>query len=351
MLSEQEIKRYARQTILPEIGEAGQLKLKHARVLVIGAGGLGCPVLQYLAAAGVGTLGVVDIDKVEESNLARQILFSAADIGRPKAEVAWEKIYQQNPLINVNAHNIYLNSENALEIIPAYDMVVDGSDNFATRYLVNDACVILNRPLVFGSIFKFEGQISVFNYKDGPTYRCLYPEPPLEGDVPNCAETGVMGALPGICGTLMVNEVIKIITGIGEVLSGRLLSFNTLNMQFSQFDFSAIPANRGVKKLGDYEVFCGSFREISAIELKKKMSDRHDFQLIDVREESEYLQKNIGGTLIPLSELAEKLALIDAEKETIVHCASGARSKKAVRILTEKGFKNVYNLKNGLLDF
>jgi len=351
MLSEQEIKRYARQLIIPEIGAAGQLKLKNARVLVIGAGGLGCPVLQYLAAAGVGTLGVVDMDKVEESNLARQILFCADDIGRPKAETAREKILRQNPFIDVNAYNLYLNAENALEIISAYDMVVDGTDNFATRYLVNDACVILNKPLVFGSLFKFEGQVSVFNYLGGPTYRCLYPEPPRDGDVPNCAETGVLGVLPGICGTLMVNEAIKIITGIGEVASGKLLSFDILSMQFNRFDLSLIPVNREIKKLGDYEFFCGSAKEISAIELKKKMSAQHDFQLIDVREESEYLQKNIGGTLIPLSELTEKLALIDAEKETIVHCASGARSKKAVRILTEKGFKNVYNLKNGLLDF
>lgn len=351
MLSEQEIKRYARQLILPEIGEAGQLKLKQAKVLVIGAGGLGCPVLQYLAASGAGTLGVVDPDQVEESNLPRQILFSAEDTGRPKAEVAREKLCEQNPFIHVNSYNIYLDAQNALQTISSYDIVVDGSDNFATRYLVNDACVILNKPLVFGSIFKYEGQVSVFNYKGGPTYRCLYPESPLEGEVPNCAEIGVMSALPGICGTLMANEVVKIITGLGEVCSGKLLSFNTLNLQFHSFDFSVIPAYKEIKKLGNYELFCGSAREITSIELKKKMSACHDFQLIDVREESEYLQKNIGGTLIPLAELADKLTQFDAEKETIVHCASGARSKKAVRVLTEKGFKKVYNLKNGLLDF
>ncbi len=351
MLSKEEIKRYARHLVLPEIGQEGQLKLKQARVLVIGAGGLGCPVLQYIAAAGVGTIGIIDPDKVEESNLQRQILFSVNDIGKYKVGAAKEKLTAQNPFIDIITYREALEPSNALEIVKNYDLVVDGSDNFHTRYLVNDACVILNKPLVFGSIFKFEGQVSVFNFENGPTYRCLYPESPAEGEVPNCAETGVIGVLPGICGTLMANEAIKMITGIGEVLSGRLLSFDSLTMHFSVFQIRSNPANHKIISLADYEAFCGTSPEISAVELKKKINSGHKFQLIDVREEKEYLQKNIGGLLIPLDSLAKHLDKIDPKNEVIVHCASGARSKKAVQLLKEKGFQKVFNLKNGLLDF
>lgn len=351
MLNEKEIRRYARHLILPEIGEAGQLKLKKAKVLVVGAGGLGCPVLQYLTAAGVGTLGIVDPDKVDESNLQRQILFSTEDIGKYKTEVAREKLERQNPHISIISHISYLHSQNALELISQYDIVVDGSDNFATRYLVNDACVILNKILVFGSIFKFDGQVSVFNYKDGPTYRCLYPDPPGTGEVPNCAETGVLGVLPGICGSLMANEALKIITGIGETLSGKLLLFDALTMQFNTIGIKAIPENKQIAALMDYEAFCGSEPEITAEQLRNKIKLSEDFQLIDVREQSEFNAKNIGATLIPLGELSNNLYKIDPGKEVIVHCASGVRSKKAVAFLKEKGFKRVYSLKNGLLDF
>ncbi|MGZ3862393.1 MAG: molybdopterin-synthase adenylyltransferase MoeB [Bacteroidia bacterium] len=351
MLNQNEIKRYARHLIMPEIGEGGQIKLKNAKVLVVGAGGLGCPVLQYLTAAGVGTIGIVDPDKVEESNLQRQILFSSEDIGKYKTEVAKEKLLAQNPNIRLISHILYLTSQNALEIISRYDIIVDGSDNFATRYLVNDACVMLNKILVFGSVFKFDGQVSVFNYNNGPTYRCLYPEPPAGGEVPNCSEVGVLGVLPGICGVLMANETIKIITGVGEVLGGKLLFFDLLAMQFNLVDIAAVPENKNIKALIDYETFCGNFEEVTAEQVKQKIELNENIQLVDVREQAEYNAKNIGATLIPLGDLANNLHKINASKEIIVHCASGARSKKAVALLKEKGFKKVYNLKNGLLDF
>jgi adenylyltransferase/sulfurtransferase len=351
MLTIQENIRYARHIILPEIGPQGQEKLKKAKALIIGAGGLGCPVLQYLAAAGVGKIGIIDYDRIEASNLQRQILFSSDDIGKFKAEAAKEKLFKQNPNINIISHVSYLTSVNAPEIVSQYDIVIDGSDNFATRYLVNDACVILNKTLVFGSIYKFDGQVSVFNYKSGPTYRCLYPEPPVSGEVANCAEVGVLAVLPGICGTFMANEVIKIITEIGEVLSGKLLVFDALTMQFNTFNITLDPKNKEIDKLIDYDVFCGTSKEISADQLKEKIKTKQDFQLIDVREESEYNVKNIGGILIPLNTLANSLYKINKEKEIIVHCASGMRSKKAMAVLKENGFTNVYNLKNGLLDF
>ncbi len=350
-MTDEELKRYNRHIILPEIGLEGQQKLKQAKVLVIGAGGLGCPVLQYLTAAGVGTIEIVDFDKVDDSNLQRQVLYSTDDVGKPKAQIAKEKLGRQNPYINLIAHVTQLTASNALEIISLYDIVVDGSDNFATRYLVNDACVILNKILVFGSIFKFDGQVSVFNYKDGPTYRCLYPEPPANGEVPNCAEVGVIGVLPGIIGTLQANEVIKIIVEIGEVLSGKLLVLNALTMQFDTFGISANVANKKIDKLIDYDIFCGSPPEISANELREKIKLKQDFQLLDVRELHEYEIKNIGGKLIPLNELMANLDKLSKEKELVVHCASGVRSKKAIAILKENGFTKVYNLKKGLLDF
>src|ERR1035437_3341330 len=275
-LNTEEIKRYARHLILPEIGIEGQEKLKQAKVLVVGAGGLGCPVLQYLAAAGVGTIGMVDDDVVDETNLQRQSLFSNEDIGRKKAEVAKEKLSKLNPHIILTSDPLHLTSANALEIISHYDLVIDGSDNFPTRYLVNDACVMLNKPLVFGSIFKFEGQVSVFNYKNGPTYRCLFPEPPV--DSPNCAEIGVLGVLPGIVGTIMANEALKIILCIGEVLSGKLFVLDALNFQTQVISFEKNPENLKIKSLIDYEELCasplshgrgvgGEVKEISADEL------------------------------------------------------------------------------------
>jgi len=350
-LNNEEKKRYARHLILPEIGLEGQQKLKQAKVLVIGAGGLGCPVLQYLTAAGIGTIGIIDFDKVDESNLQRQILYNTEDIGKYKAEVAKKKLAKQNPHIQLTAITSQLTANNALDIISQYDIVVDGSDNFATRYLVNDACIILNKILVFGSIYRFDGQVSVFNYKNGPTYRCLYPEPPNDGEMANCAEVGVIGVLPGIVGTLQANEVLKIVTEIGEILSGKLLMFDALTMQFNTFNITANPENKKIDKLIDYAVFCGTTKEISADDLREKIRQQQDFQLIDVREESEYQLKNIGGVLIPLNALQNNLHKIDKEKETIVHCASGVRSKKAITILKENGFTKVYNLKNGLLDF
>ncbi|HEX7413896.1 MAG TPA: molybdopterin-synthase adenylyltransferase MoeB [Bacteroidia bacterium] len=350
-MTNEEKRRYARHIILPEIGLEGQQKLKQAKVLVVGAGGLGCPVLQYLTAAGVGTIGIIDFDTVDETNLQRQVLYSTQDIGKYKADIAKEKLEKQNPYINLIAHVEHLTSANALKIISQYDIVVDGSDNFATRYLVSDACVILNKVLVFGSIFKFEGQVSVFNYKGGPTYRCLYPEPPVEGDVPNCAEIGVLGVLPGIVGTLQANEVIKIITKNGEVLSGKLLTLDALTMQFNTFTIAVNTKNKKIDKLIDYDSFCGIIKEISAEELKQKIKSKEDFQLIDVREPREYQLKNIGGILIPLNELEKNLDKISKEKEIVVHCASGARSKKATTILNKNGFDKVFNLKKGLLNF
>ncbi|MBI2269571.1 MAG: molybdopterin-synthase adenylyltransferase MoeB [Bacteroidetes bacterium] len=352
MFSTAELNRYNRHIILPEIGIEGQKKLKQAKVLVIGAGGLGCPVLQYLAAAGVGHIGIIDDDRVDESNLQRQILYSTGDIGKCKAEVAKEKLSAQNPFVHLISHISYLISDNAISIIKDYNLVVDCSDNFPTRYLVNDACVLLNKPLVFGSIFKFEGQVSVFNYKGGPTYRCLYPAPPPANEVPNCSEIGVIGVLPGIIGTLQANEVIKIITGIGEVLSGKLLTLDTLSMNFETFSFDLVPENKNISSLADYQQLCGiPVKEISGEELKRKIKLKEEFQLIDVRESAEYNLKNIGGELIPLNELMNYIDKIKKNIPVIIHCQSGTRSRKAVELLNSKGFGNVYSLKRGLVDF
>ncbi len=349
MLNPQELKRYNRHIILPEIGMEGQQKLKLAKVLVIGAGGLGCPLLQYLAAGGVGTIGVVDSDKVDESNLHRQILYSSNDIGKNKTDVAAKKLSELNPFIKIISIVSYLNSENALQLFSDFDIIIDGSDNFATRYLVNDACVILNKPFVSGSIYKFQGQVSVFNFNDGPTYRCLYPEP---GDIPNCAEVGVLGVLPGIVGCLMANETIKIIIGKGEILSGKLLVFDSLTMQFNTFEFSSVAENKNIKTLSNYDFFCEKdVKEITATELKNKIKVGEKFQLIDVREPHEYEQENIGGLLIPLNELENNLHKISTTLPVIIHCHSEIRSKKAIEILRQNGFDNLLNLKNGLMDF
>jgi len=352
MLSEKETERFSRHLVLPEIGESGQLNLKKAKVLVIGAGGLGCPVLQYLVAAGVGIIGIADNDTVDVSNLQRQVLFSEKDLGISKAETAAKKLSEQNSLTEITAHKCYLDPSNALDIIARYDIVVDGSDNFPTRYLVSDACVILKKPLVFGSIFKFEGQVSVFNFNGGPTYRCLYPESPLPGSMPSCSEVGVLGVLPGITGCLMANEALKMIIGIGDVLSGRLLAFDALKMTFDTFSFEKNNSNTVITALGNYENYCEeNVSEITAVELKKKMTRKEEFQLIDVREQEEYDRGNLGAVLIPLSQLTNNTSKIRKDVPVIVYCQAGSRSRKAVQLLRERGFVNLQSLKNGLLDF
>jgi adenylyltransferase/sulfurtransferase len=369
MLSKEELKRYDRHILLSEIGISGQEKLKNAKVLVIGAGGLGCPVLQYLTAAGIGTIGIVDFDVVDESNLQRQILYSIDDIGKLKVDCAINKLSRQNPFVNFSAYNTQLSNQNALEIIEKYDIVIDGTDNFPTRYLVNDACVILNKPLIYGSINKFEGQVSVFNYsgsknKKGPTYRCLFPEPPSAADVPNCSEAGVLGVLPGIVGSFQANEVIKIITGIGDVLFGKLLMINALSMQFYTiaFERNETAANSITLqhfKNNDYELFCnGSYlklnNEITVMELHQLLiNDRNSVQLVDVREVGEQpfveILKEIN---IPLNIIIKNADQINTSKKVIVFCKSGVRSTAAIQKLqTEKGLNNLFNLKGGVMEW
>ena len=340
MFSAAEQNYYQRQTSLPELGLQGQQKLRDARVLVIGAGGLGCPALTYLAAAGVGTLGIIDFDRVEISNLHRQILFTVADVGRPKAEVAAERLRLLNPYIHVNTYLEGLNRENALSIIGTYDLVVDGSDNFPTRYLVNDACVILDKPLVFGSIYKFEGQISVFNYRGGPTYRCLYPTPPGEGEVPNCAEIGVLGVLPGIIGSLQAVEAIKIITGLGEVLAGKILLYDALRATFQTFGFAAQPASRNFTVLQeDYGTTCAiptaGLEELEFDELEQILQQVPPPLLIDVREPEEYERFNIEGVNWPLRTLSQRISELQSQTDVVLCCQSGIRSRKAYEILSE----------------
>ena len=356
-----ETSRYSRHLLLPEIGLAGQQKLKASRVLVVGCGGLGCPVLQYLAAAGVGTLGLLDFDTVDESNLQRQVLYGTADVGRPKAVVAAERLRGQNPFIALQTHQVLLSADNALRLFADYDLVIDCSDNFATRYLVNDACVVLGRPLVFGAIFKFEGQVSVFNYQNGPTYRCLHAVPPAPGDAPNCAEIGVLGVLPGLIGTMQANEALKIILEIGEVLSGRLLLVDALDMRFQTIRFQAVPANQQLTALlPDYASFCGELPliaaperapEISAQELKAWQQSGRALQLLDVREPHEHAQRSIGGRLLPLGQLPAGLTSLQSEVPVVVHCASGVRSQQAAQLLLANGFTEVYSLRNGLADY
>lgn len=344
-LSPEEKSRYARQLCLPEIGLAGQQKLKAAKVLVIGAGGLGCPVLQYLAAAGVGSIGIVDFDLVAESNLQRQILFSAADIGKAKAEVARQKLQAQNPFVQVKAFVTRLSPANALELLEHYDLVIDGSDNFATRYLVNDACVLLNKPLVFGSIFQFEGQVSVFNYQGGPTYRCLYPEP---GTLASCAESGVLGVLPGMVGCLLANETIKLLTGIGQVLSGKLLVLDALTLSFQAFSFLPDPENKNIQSLPQQDLSCAAaIREISAAELMGVLASGQQMTVLDVREPSEYQAGNIGAHLLPLGQLTQRLSDVPRQLPVVVHCQSGMRSRQAAQLLAAHGYQPVFNLTQG----
>jgi sulfur-carrier protein adenylyltransferase/sulfurtransferase len=339
--------------LLPEIGLEGQEKLKSAKVLVIGCGGLGCPALQYLAAAGVGSLGIIDNDIVDLSNLQRQILFSTEDIGKSKVLTAKEKLEKYNPLISVNTFIERLEVSNALNIISQFEIIVDCTDNFSTRYLANDACVILNKPLVSGSIYKFEGQVTVFNYLNGPTYRCLYPNPPQQEIVANCSDTGVLGTLTGLTGTLMANEVIKIITGIGNILSGQLLTFDLLSAQFQKFEYKLEPKNREITKLSsEYNMSCTTeIKEITGQELKEKLLHKEPLQIIDVREEYEYQERNIGGILIPLGQLEDNLDKIKRDIPSVIVCRSGVRSMHAVKILQKNNYTDVYNLKGGLIKY
>ena len=358
--TKEELARYNRHIIIPEFGIEAQKKLKAAKVLVIGSGGLGSPLLLYLAAAGVGTLGIVDLDVVDDSNLQRQVLFGVQDIGTPKVEAAKIRLKQLNPHIKIKTYNTQFTSKNALEILRDYDVVADGTDNFPTRYLVNDASVLAGIPNVYASIFQFEGQVSVFNYTDkngtkGPNYRDLYPTPPEPGLIPNCAEGGVLGVLPGIIGSLQANEVIKVITGVGEPLSGRFFVFDALTFETRTLKITKRANSTEIKELIDYEQFCGisaiekPVKEISTLELENWISNGEDFQIIDVRETSEYEQINIGAHLIPLGEVIARNHEIEREKKVVIHCRSGARSAKAIRQLEEIGFDNLYNLKGGIL--
>ena len=365
-LSNEEVLRYSRHLIMPEVGMDGQLKLKQAKVLCIGTGGLGAPLGLYLAAAGVGRLGLVDFDKVDLTNLQRQILFSNDDVGHPKIEAAAERLRGLNPDIQIDRHETRLTSENALDLFREYDIIVDGTDNFPTRYLVNDACILLGKPNVYGSIFRFEGQVSVFGYEGGPCYRCLYPEPPPPGLVPSCAEGGVLGVLPGIVGALQAAEVIKLILGKGEPLVGRLLLFDALAMRFRELKLRKSPAcpvcgdHPSVKKLIDYAEFCGirgeeapapqtSVPEITPRELKSRLDRGDDLFILDVREPHEYQICNLGGYLIPLGDLPKRVSELDSSREIVAHCRSGKRSAEATAFLQKAGFRKVLNLKGGIL--
>ena len=367
-LTADDLLRYARHLALPEVGMEGQQRLKAARVLCVGAGGLGSPLALYLAAAGVGTLGLVDSDTVETSNLQRQIIHSTHDIGRRKLDSAEEKLSALNPGIRIAKHHARLTSANALQILIDYDIVADGTDNFPTRYLVNDACVLLGKPNVYGSIFRFEGQASVFATQDGPCYRCLYPEPPPPGMVPSCAEGGVLGILPGLIGVIQATEVIKIILGKGDSLAGRLLLVDALNMRFSELKLRKNPEcpvcgeNPTVTRLIDYQQFCGILPEskqenslkngipqITVKELKRRIDTGEDLYILDVREPFEYQIAQIGGNLIPINDVPQRLSEIPREREIIVHCKSGGRSQRVAELLQQQGYARVVNLAGGIL--
>ncbi len=361
-LSHEEILRYSRHLILPDVGLEGQKKLKAARVLLVGAGGLGSPAALYLAAAGVGTLGIVDFDVVDKTNLQRQILHGTSAIGTPKLESAAARIHDLNPNVRVEPFETRLTSENALDIIREFDIVADGTDNFPTRYLVNDACVLLGKPNVYGSIFRFEGQASVFYAKLGPCYRCLYSEPPPPGLVPSCAEGGVLGVLPGIIGSIQALETIKLILGAGESLVGRLVLFDALKLQFRELklakdpDCPACGRHPTVTELIDYEAFCGigaepayEGAEITAQELRDEWRRNPDLLVIDVRDPHEFAIVHIDGArFMPLSELPDRLAELDGHREIVTHCHHGARSLKALEILKAAGFAKVRSLRGGI---
>ncbi len=364
--SKAELERYSRHIIIPEFNIEGQRKLKAAKVLVVGSGGLGSPLLLYLAAAGVGTIGIIDFDVVDDSNLQRQVLYDTDSIGQYKVEAAKERLLGLNPHISIITHNTALTSENALEIIKDYDIVADGTDNFPTRYLVNDACVLLNKPNVYASIYRFEGQVSVFNYTDSagkkyPHYRDLFPTPPPPELVPNCAEGGVLGVLPGIIGSLQANEVIKVITGIGEPLAGRLFIFDALSFITRTLKIPKNPNTPKITKLIDYQQFCGivpeenkisSIKEITVQDFHQLQTQSADFQLIDVRQPYEYDIVHLNGELIPLASILEYKDKIATDKQVIIHCRSGKRSADAIQQLQENfGLNNLYNLKGGILAY
>ncbi len=363
-LSPAEMARYARHIAIPEFNLTAQKKLKAAKVLVIGSGGLGSPMLLYLAAAGVGQLGIVDFDVVDDSNLQRQVLFTVADIGQSKAETAKRRLQALNPYIEIKVYHTQFTKENALDLIADYDVVADGTDNFPTRYLVNDACVLGGKPNVYASIFRFEGQVSVFNYlhedgSRGPNYRDLFPTPPPPDLVPNCAEGGVLGVLPGIIGSMQASEVIKVITGVGEPLAGRLFLFDAASFTTRILKVKKNPTTE-IKTLIDYDLFCGiqpvstldPIKEIKVQEFKKWLDDGEDFQLIDVREPYEYEISNLKGTLIPLDQIVDAVANIARDKKVVIHCRSGKRSAAAIRSLqTHFQLDNLYNLEGGINAF
>jgi len=365
-LSKDEILRYSRHLIMPEVGMEGQIKLKNAKVLLVGAGGLGAPLGLYLAAAGVGKIGIVDFDVVDFTNLQRQVIHGTKDVGRKKLDSAYDSMRDINPNVHIDRYDVALTSENALEIISGYNMVVDGTDNFPTRYLVNDACVILKKPNVYGSIFRFEGQATVFATEDGPCYRCLYPEPPPPGLVPSCAEGGVLGILPGIIGLVQATEAVKLILGVGESLVGRLMLYDALAMKFRELKLRKNPEcpacgdHPTITKLIDYQQFCGIPQhtpEVAVVEgdiepkdVKAKLNRGDKFQFIDVREPHESQICSIpGAKLIPLGELPKRLSELDPASEIIAHCKSGMRSAKAVDLLKQSGFKKARNMKGGIL--
>ncbi len=364
-LTPEETQRYSRHLMLPEMGIEGQEKLKSSSVLCIGAGGLGSPLALYLAAAGVGRLGLVDFDVVEFSNLQRQIIHSTNDVGRPKLTSAREKLEAINPNVRVEAHEVRLSSENALDLFQDYDVIADGTDNFPTRYLVNDACILTGKPNVYGSIFRFEGQASVFGVPGGPCYRCLYPEPPPPGLVPSCAEGGVLGVLPGLVGTVQATEAIKLLLGIGQTLVGRLLLFDALDLNFREVRLRPDPdcpicgEHPSIDKLIDYEQFCGIGQdqqdervvvEVTPTEVQQELEEGRDLVILDVRNPYEIDICRIEGSLvIPLPELGERVDELDRDQEMVVHCKSGARSARAIQELQEHGFSRLRNLHGGIL--
>jgi adenylyltransferase/sulfurtransferase len=365
-LSKEEVLRYSRHLIMPEVGMEGQLKLKQAKVLLVGTGGLGAPLGMYLAAAGVGRIGLVDFDVVDYTNLQRQIIHGTKDVGKKKLDSAAETMLDINPHIQIDRFEVALTSENALDILKDYDLVIDGTDNFPTRYLVNDACVLLKKPNVYGSIFRFEGQATVFAYEDGPCYRCLYPEPPPPGLVPSCAEGGVLGILPGMIGIIQATEAVKLILGTGEPLVGRLVLYDALAMRFRELKLRRNPEcpvcgdHPTIKQLIDYQEFCGmphasepqpaATGEITPVEVKAKIDRGDEFVLIDVREPHEHQICNIPfARLIPLGDLPKRVNELDSADEIVAHCKSGTRSAKAVDFLKSAGFKKVRNMKGGIL--
>jgi sulfur-carrier protein adenylyltransferase/sulfurtransferase len=360
-LSVQEVRRYSRHLIIPDVAMAGQKRLKNAKVLVVGAGGLGSPALMYLAAAGVGTLGIVDFDVVDESNLQRQIIHGQSDIGRSKAESARDSVCEINPLIQVNVHETRLDNDNVLDIFSQYDLILDGTDNFATRYLVNDACVILNKPYVWGSIYRFDGQVSVFWNEYGPNYRDLYPDPPPPGMVPSCAEGGVLGVLCAAIGSVMVNEAIKLITGIGEPLVGRLLVFDALEMTWREIKVRKDPNTAPITELIDYDSFCGVVSEeaqeaaagstITASELKELIDSDKPIYLVDVREPAEWeIVKIPGATLIPKDEIlrGDALAALPNDRQIVMYCKTGVRSAETLAAVKGAGFRDAVHVQGGV---